>query len=211
MVFAIYWHESAMELHVFPLPIPPPATLPSDPSGSSRCTSPEHLSQASNLGWWSVSPLTVYLFQCYSLRTSHPRLLPQSPQSLCNDNLLGLYKGVKSCKKKTVPVLTSFDYLILCSVLLDPGLQSSIPCIWYQLLQVPISHTLQILWNMPLLFFSRLSTSIVWFTEIQSSLLDWLPRGVLGVILRQARLPYKVHVSFAVSATSSSKGRDTVF
>ena len=117
-----------------------------------------------------------------------PSPSPTESQSLCNDNLLGLYKGVKSCKKKTVLVLTSFDYLILCSVLLDPGLQGSIPCIWYQLLQVPISHALQILWNMPLLFYSRLSTSIVWFTEIQSSLLDWLPRGVLGVILRQASI-----------------------
>ena len=72
--FAIYWHESAMDLYVFPIPIPPPSA--SHPSGSSQCTSPEHLSHASNLGWWSVSPLIVYLFQSYSLRTSHPRLLP---------------------------------------------------------------------------------------------------------------------------------------
>ena len=28
MVFAIYWHESAMDLHVFPFPILPPASLP---------------------------------------------------------------------------------------------------------------------------------------------------------------------------------------
>ena len=35
-------------------PLPPPS--PSHPSGSSQCTSPEHLSHASNLGWWSVSP-----------------------------------------------------------------------------------------------------------------------------------------------------------
>ena len=59
-------------------PLPPPS-LP-DPSGSSQCTSPEHLSHASNLSWWSVSPLIVYLFQCYSLRISHPCLLPQSPK-----------------------------------------------------------------------------------------------------------------------------------
>ena len=59
-------------------PLPPPS--PPHPSGSSQCTSPEHLSHASNLGWWSVSPLIIYLFQCYSLRSSHPRLLPQSPK-----------------------------------------------------------------------------------------------------------------------------------
>ena len=33
---------------------PPPS--PPDSSGSSQCTRPEHLSHASNLGWWSVSP-----------------------------------------------------------------------------------------------------------------------------------------------------------
>ena len=57
-------------------PLPPPSS--SHPSGSSQCTSPEHLSHASNLGWWAVSPLIVYLFQCYCLRTSHPCLLPKS-------------------------------------------------------------------------------------------------------------------------------------
>ena len=59
-----------------PSPLPPPSSP--HPSGSSQCTSPEHLSHASNLGRWSFSPLIVYLFQCYSLRTSHPRLRPQS-------------------------------------------------------------------------------------------------------------------------------------
>ena len=28
MLFAIHWHESAMDLHMFPIPIPPPASLP---------------------------------------------------------------------------------------------------------------------------------------------------------------------------------------
>ena len=82
--FAIHWHESAMDVHVFPILIPPPS--PSHPSGSSQCTSPEHLSHASNLGWWSVSPLIVYLFQCCSLWTSHPHLLPQSPK-VCSVHL----------------------------------------------------------------------------------------------------------------------------
>ena len=57
MVFAIHWRESAMDLHVFPIPIPPPTSLPTHPSGSSQCTSPEHVSHASNLGWWSVSKI----------------------------------------------------------------------------------------------------------------------------------------------------------
>ena len=38
------------------------------------------LSQASNLDWWSSSHMGIYMFQCYSLKSSHPRLLPQSPK-----------------------------------------------------------------------------------------------------------------------------------
>ena len=57
-----------------------------NPSGSSQCTSPEHLSHASNLGWWSVSPLIIYMFRCCSLETSHPHLLPQSPK-VCSVHL----------------------------------------------------------------------------------------------------------------------------
>ena len=58
----------------FRSPLPPPS--PPAPSRSSQCTRSEHLSHASNLGWWSVSPLIVYMFQCCSLETSRPRLLP---------------------------------------------------------------------------------------------------------------------------------------
>ena len=73
----------AMGLHVFPIPIPPPS-LP-DPSGSSQCTRSKRLSHVSNLGWWYVSPLIVYMFRCCSLETSHSRLLPQSLKDV-NDN-----------------------------------------------------------------------------------------------------------------------------
>ena len=45
----------------------PPPSLP-DPSGSSQCTRFEHLSHAPHLGWWSVSPLIIYMFRCCSLR-----------------------------------------------------------------------------------------------------------------------------------------------
>ena len=67
-------------------PLPPPS--PSHPSGSSQCTSPEHLSHASNLGWWSVSHLIIYMFQCYSLRSSHPDFWsPWSAFSWINSSL----------------------------------------------------------------------------------------------------------------------------
>ena len=65
-------------------PFPPPS--PSHPSGSSQYPSPEHLSHASNLDWWSVSHLIIYMFRCCSLRSSHPRLLSQSPK-VCSIHL----------------------------------------------------------------------------------------------------------------------------
>ena len=53
-------------------PLPPPS--PSHPSGLSQCTSPEHLSHASNLAWRSVSMLiymyliSVFNFSCMRLQ-----------------------------------------------------------------------------------------------------------------------------------------------
>ena len=55
---------------------------PSHPSGSSQCTGPKHLSHVLNLDWWSVSHMIIYVFQCYSLKSSHPCLLPQSPKDV---------------------------------------------------------------------------------------------------------------------------------
>ena len=44
------------------------------------------LLHASNLDWQSVSQLIMYMFQCYSLRSSLPRLLPQRPK-VCSKHL----------------------------------------------------------------------------------------------------------------------------
>ena len=57
--------------HLPPLPIP--QGCPSAPTLSA-------LFHASNLDWSSISHMIIYMFHCYSLRSSHPRLLPQSPK-----------------------------------------------------------------------------------------------------------------------------------
>ena len=44
------------------------------------------LSHASNLDWRSVSHMIIHMFQCYSLKPSHHRLLPQSPKD-CSRHL----------------------------------------------------------------------------------------------------------------------------
>ena len=50
------------------------------PQGHPSAPAPSTLSHASNLDWWSVSHMIIYMFQCYSLKSSHPCLLPQSPK-----------------------------------------------------------------------------------------------------------------------------------
>ena len=54
-------------------PHPIPLGHPSAPALST-------LSHALNLDWQSISHMMIYMFQCYSLKSSHPCLLPQSPK-----------------------------------------------------------------------------------------------------------------------------------
>ena len=77
-------HESAMGVHGFPILNPPHTPLPIT---SLRIVPVlrltfSTLSHKSNLDWQSVSHMVIYMFQCYSLKSSHPHLLPQSPKSV---------------------------------------------------------------------------------------------------------------------------------
>ena len=60
----------------------PPSHLPPHPipQGRPNAPAPSTLSHASNLDGHSVSHMVIYMFQCYSLKSSHPCLLPQSPK-----------------------------------------------------------------------------------------------------------------------------------
>ena len=60
----------------------PPSHLPPHPIPLGHPSAPalSNLSHASNLDWRSVSHMIIYMFQCYSLRSSHPHPLPQSPK-----------------------------------------------------------------------------------------------------------------------------------
>ena len=60
----------------------PPSHLPHHPIPQGHPSAPalSTLSHALNLDWRSISHMIIYMFQCYSLKPSHPLLLPQSPK-----------------------------------------------------------------------------------------------------------------------------------
>ena len=70
-----------MGVHVFPI-LNPPSHLPPHPIPQGHPSAPalSTLSHASNVDRRSISHMVIYTFQCYSLKSSHPRLLPQSPK-----------------------------------------------------------------------------------------------------------------------------------
>ena len=79
--FAIHWHESAMGVHVFPTLTLLPTSFPYPiPQGHPSAPALSTLSHALNLDWQSISHMIICMFQCYSLKSSHPCLLPQSPK-----------------------------------------------------------------------------------------------------------------------------------
>ena len=59
-----------------------PSHLPPHPIPQGHPSAPalNTLPHASNLDWWSFSHMIIYMFQCYSLKSSHPRLLSLSPK-----------------------------------------------------------------------------------------------------------------------------------
>ena len=60
----------------------PPSHLPPYPIplGCPRAPTFSALFHELNLDWWSISHMVIYMFQCYSLKSPHLRLLPQSPK-----------------------------------------------------------------------------------------------------------------------------------
>ena len=69
-----------MDVHVFPILSPSHLPLHPIPQGHPTAPALSALSHTSNLDWQSISHMVIYMFQCYSLKSSYPCLLPQSPK-----------------------------------------------------------------------------------------------------------------------------------
>ena len=114
MVFAIHWYQSAMGIQVSSILDPPPTSLHPIPLSCPREPALSALFHVSNLDWWSVSHMAIYMFQCYSLKSSHACLLPQSPK-VCSFHLC-LFK-VLHIDRVIVTIFLNSIYMLWYTVL----------------------------------------------------------------------------------------------
>ena len=72
--FAIYQHESATGIHVFPMLSPLPSASPYHPSGSSQCTSPKHPVSCIKPGL-----ATSFIYDIIHISMPLSQIIPPSP------------------------------------------------------------------------------------------------------------------------------------
>ena len=96
----LYWfcHTSPWIRHGctrVPHPEPPSHLTPHTISlGHPSAPAPSILYPASNLDWWFISYMILYMFQCHSPKSSHPLPLPQSPKD-CSIHLCLLLSRIQ--------------------------------------------------------------------------------------------------------------------
>ena len=80
--FLPYINMNQLQVHMCPPHSETPSHLPPHPIplGCPRAPALSALLYASNLRWSSVLHMVTYMFQCYSVKSTHPCLLPQSPK-----------------------------------------------------------------------------------------------------------------------------------
>ena len=70
-------HRYTRVPHPEPSSLLPPHTIP---LGHPSAPAPSIMYHASNLDWWFISHLKLYMFQCHFPKSSHPLPLSQSPK-----------------------------------------------------------------------------------------------------------------------------------
>ena len=78
--FLLYIDMNQPWVHMCPPILNPPSHLPPHtiPLGCPRAPTLGTLLHALNLHWSSILHMVIYIFQCYSLKSFHPCLLPES-------------------------------------------------------------------------------------------------------------------------------------
>ena len=78
------------------------------PQGYPSALALSALPHALNLDWWFISHKVIYMFQCYSLKSSHPHLLPQGPK------VHSLYLCLFCCLAYRVIVTIILNAIYMC-------------------------------------------------------------------------------------------------
>ena len=149
MVFAIHWHESSTGVHVSPILNFPPTSLPSYPSGSSQCTSPEH----------PVSCIEPGLAICFTYDNIHVSVLftqsssckfqvhwvqkhieclrqaePKQGKGIQNDSIYIAFKNRQNCNVRwnLCRLFFSSVFIIILSLFIFgcPGLRCCVGLLW---------------------------------------------------------------------------------
>ena len=85
-----------------------PHPEPLSPQGCPSAPALSALFHASNLDWWSISHIVIHMFQCYSLKSSRPHLLPQNPK-VCS-----LYLCLFCCLAYRVIITIFLNSIYMC-------------------------------------------------------------------------------------------------
>ena len=96
-----------------PILNPPPASLPTLYPGFSQSSGFEYPASCIKLALVMYFNMIIYMFQCYSLKSSHPRLLSKSPKA-CSLTSVSL---LLSCIYSHHYSLSKFHiYVLICCI-----------------------------------------------------------------------------------------------
>ena len=103
------YYEPSMGVHVSPTlnPLLTSLPIPSHPTGLSQCIGSECPVSCIEPRL-VISHTVIHMCQCYSLKSSHPRLLPQNPE-VCS-----LYLCLFCCLAYIVIVIIFLNSIYLC-------------------------------------------------------------------------------------------------